>query len=357
MTGREKAAVVLGAASPIGAALALAVDPSEYGLLILAAEAADEPVLVALSKRVRCPVSKIRFAALDIAKPFAGIENTLLKETFDLTTDIFHAAHCMDRSTSASDLHPLNALMLERVFSIAYTVKHLGIVSVITDVGLVGDYPGRFSETWTDVGQTPFDDVDKSSLQAERICMEEKGLPIMRWRTGLTLLPKVASDLLDRKYVTSDVLLGSVRWLSKLPRFVTLPAAVAEGSFAPITPSDWAAAAILHLVRERNGVGEARHLIIDPKPRMQSVLDAAAESLGGARIRGGLPTDAIATLGKIPGFREIARRNADQVSAWFTPHRYCLSRNDLDTSRLTAVLPPSLKAPTWAEVRSDFRGN
>jgi hypothetical protein len=354
MKVQKKTALILGAVSPLGAASALAADPREYDRLILAADTVDEPTASALSKRLRLPASNIHVVTMDISQPFAGLPESLLNEKAAPIIDIFHAAHCVNRSIAASDLHSRNTLLLERVFSIAYTIENLGVLTVITDVGLAGDYPGRFSEAWTDVGQTPFDDVDKSSLQIELICLEEKRLPIIRGRAGLTLLPKGASDLLADTQAPSAVLLGSVSRLAKLPRFITLPAAVAEGCLAPVTPSDWAAAALMHLVREKKGIGEAHHLIVTPKPPMQTLLDAATELLGGPRIKGGLPTDAIARLGRIPGLKEIARRNADQVSAWFTPHRYCLSRNDLDTSRLESLLPSSLWAPSWSLVKNSF---
>ncbi len=355
MTGPKKTALILGAASPMGAAIASAADPKDYDRIILAAEADDESALIALSQRLRVPAANVHPMILDATQPFAGLPESLLKEPTPAEFDIFHAAHCVNRSRSAHDLHARNTLMLERVFSIAYTVQRLGTVCVITDAGLVGDYPGRFSETWTDVGQTPFDDVDKSSLRIERLCMAEKRLPIIRARIGITLLSSVSKDLLSFRDAPSLVLLGSVDWLAKLPRFMTLPAAVAEGSLAPVTPSDWGADVLHFLVREKKGIGEAHHLTVSPGPPMQTALDAAADCLGGAHIRGGLPVGVVSKLGRIPGFREIARRNADQMSAWFTPHRYCLSRNELDTSKLETLVPTSLKPPIWPEIKGSFQ--
>ena len=211
-----------------------------------------------------------------------------------------------------------------------------------------------FSEAWTDAGQTPFDDVDKSSLQIELACIEEKRLPIIRYRTGLTLLPPALSSMFPHWRKTSNVLLSSVQWLARLPRFVTVPAAMAEGARAPITPADFAAKVMLHFAAAQKGIHEAFHLVVDPKPPMEEVLRCAADVLGGARIRGGLPINLIAKLGKVPGFRETARRNADQVAAWWTPHRYCLSKNDVDTAHLQAHLPPTLHLPSWDEVKSQM---
>ena len=353
MEPTRNVAWILGAASPLGAALARAASP-HYAKIHLCDTPQKRAILSALLPRLETPRDRIHLREMNVELPFAGLPEGIISEETG-RTDIYHAAHRMDRSLAASEIHGHNSLALERVFAIAYMVKNLGSITVITDAGLVGDFEGRFSEAWTDVGQAPFDDVDKSSLQVERACLEDKKLPILRCRTGLTLLPGALPELHPHWRSAADILLGSVKWLSKLPRFVSVPAAVAEGSLAPITPSEWAADVMVHLASEPKAVRRAHHLIVDPKPSIEAVLNLASAQLGGARIKGGLPVGLIAKLGKVPGFKEAARRNADHVAAWWTPHRYCLSKNDLDTSHLASLLPPALEIPTWVKVKPHLR--
>lgn len=348
----SKAALILGAASPLGAALACSISEDDYDRVFLADSAAKRVVLSALLSHMKISKEAVRIEETDVRLCFAGLP---VPDAFqNMTVDIFHAAHRMDRTLPASEIHSHNTLFLERVFSIAYAVGDLGCVTVVTDVGTVGDYPRRFSEAWTDAGQTPFDDVDKSSLQIERACLEETDLPVIRARVGLVLLSPYLKNLFQYWHTTSQTLLGSVQWLAKLPRFLTVPAAVAEGSLAPITPSHWAARVLLHLARNEKAARNAYHLIVDPKPPIETALDAAADILGGARIKGGLPVNLIAKLGRVPGFKETARRGADHVASWWTPHRYCLSKNDLDTAHLRSLLPLGLSVPTWDDVKEQM---
>ena len=110
---------------------------------------------------------------------------------------------------------------------------------------------------------------------------------------------------------TSEILLGSVSFLKRLPRFMTIPVAVAKGALAPITPADWAADVLLRLAQSKAAPGGAVHLVIDSPPSMDRLLEELSRKTGGPRIRGGLPADIVAKLGIVPGFRELARRNAD----------------------------------------------
>jgi nucleoside-diphosphate-sugar epimerase len=352
MSESSKAALILGAASPLGAALACAINKGDYDQVFLADSPTKRGVLSAILSHMKISKESVRIVESDVRLPFAGL--TVPDAFRHMSADIFHAAHRMDRTLPAADIHPHNTLALERIFSIAHAVENLGSVTVITDVGTAGDYPSRFSEAWTDAGQTPFDDADKSSLQIERACLEETGLPIIRARVGLVLLPPRLKPLFQYWRTTSKTLLGSVQWLAKLPKFLTIPAAVAEGSFAPVTPADWAGRVLLHLAREEKARRNAYHLIVDPKPPIETVLNAAADILGGARIKGGLPVNLIAKLGRVPGFKETARRSADQVASWWTPHRYCLSINDLDTAHLRSLLPLRLFVPTWDDVKDQM---
>lgn len=354
MSEPQKVALILGAASPLGAALACAIEAGEYDRIILADSSGKRSILSSLSAHLQLPRDTFRIEEMDATQPLAGLPEALLVSLRDATVDIFHLTHRRDRTLAAADIHPHNTLALERVFALAYAAPKVGAVCVVTDVGLAGDFPGVFSEAWTDVGQTPFDDVDKSSLQIERSCIDEARLPIIRFRCGLTLLPQNLSPLFRYWRAPSEVLLTSVRWLAKLPRLISVPAAVADGSLAPLTPADWAADVILHFAREKKGLQCAHHLVVDPKPAIETVLNAATDIQGGARIKGGLPVNLIAALGRVPGFRETARRNADQVAAWWTPHRYCLSKNDLDTAHLRGLLPTSLSIPTWNDIKGQL---
>ncbi len=355
MTETRKAALVFGAASSLGAAVSCAVTPKDYDYLLLAAPGSERPAVSALISGMKMPRESIRIEETDISAPSTGLSQTAFNIMDKCETDIFHIASRLDRTLSASAIYEHNALALLKILEIGRTIKQVGCITVITDVGLSGDYPGKFSESWTDVGQTPFDDVDKSSLQIEKLCLEQEDLPIIRARTGLLLSNPEQLKKTKGRQSLSETLLGSVKWLSKLPRFITLPSAVAQGCLAPITPTDWAAKVLIHMASQKKGIGAAHHLVIDPKPPMENLLRMAANQLGGAQIKGGLPVNLVTKLGLIPGLKETARRNADHLASWWTPHRYCLSQNDLDTTRTKALLSPELQIPQWNDVKDLVR--
>jgi nucleoside-diphosphate-sugar epimerase len=347
----QRHALVLGASSRIGAALIRSLKAAGFAHAVLADRGERLDILRNLVSRFGRSDGDTSIVAMDPEKPFAGLDDDILARLAQSPLVVFHLAHLRDRALPAADIRRTNSLMLERALAIAYRAQRLTSLTIVTDAGLVGDYPGRFSENWIDVGQTPFDEVDRSSMEIEIACTEERAIPIVRARVGL-VLDSIHVPEPSRYWPSpSDVLLRSVGFLKKLPRFVTVPAAVAKGAMAPISPADWSAEVLLDISQNREAIGTAVHLVIDAPPSMDRLLEELSRKTGGARIRGGLPADIVAKLGIIPGFKELARRNADQIASWWTPHRYCLSRNDLDTSHLRALLQKTLFPPSWASLK------
>ncbi len=348
-------ALLLGAASRIGAAIMGSLERDGYTHAVLAERADRRAALEAITRGAGRTLENTTIVTMDPERPFAGLDDGLLRAIGEHPVVIFHLAQSRDRRAPADDIRRHNPLMLDRALSIAYKADRLISLVVVTDVGLVGDYPGLFSEGWIDVGQTPFDEVDRTSLEAELACADGQTIPILRARVGVVLDSVHAPEPYRYWSPPSEILLGAVSFIRRLPRFVTVPVAVARGALAPVTPADWAAEVLLALARKREAAGGAVHLVIDAPPSMDRFLEELSRKLGGARVRGGLPADVIARLGIVPGFRELARRNADQIAAWWTPHRYCLSRNHLDTARLRALLSDTLFSPSWASLRGTVR--
>lgn len=348
-------ALVLGAATRIGAPLIRCLVDAGFTHLFLADTANRQQTLHALTTRFGLTDAAATLISMQVDTPFAGIDENTRRHLAGAPTTLFHLAHSRDRSLAGSDIRAHNSLMLERVLSIGYALEHVDAIVAVTDVGLVGDYPGRFSESWLDVGQTPFDEVDRSSIEIEMACLQETALPIIRARVGLTLDSIQMTDLEASWPPPTEVLLRSVHFLKRLPRLLSVPVMVAKGSLAPISPADWTAEALVAISGNPSAVGTAVHLVIDSPPTMNHVLDEFSRRIGGPRIRGGLPADMVAKLGVVPGFREMARRNADQIASWWTPHRYCLSRNDLDTAHRRELLSNTLFPPTWASLKNTIR--
>ena len=180
-------ALLLGAASRLGAALMRSLDKAGFTHAVLADQRERRFALEALASMFGRKAKSTTIAIMDPEKPFAGLGDQLLGRLDDAPLAVFHLAHSRDRRLPAADIRRLNPLMLERALSISYRAGQLTSLVVVTDAGLVGDYPGCFSEGWIDVGQTPFDEVDRSSLAAELTCTEDQTIPIIRARVGMVL--------------------------------------------------------------------------------------------------------------------------------------------------------------------------
>ncbi len=350
----SKAALMLGSASPIGAGLIQWFAKSDEELLVLADTARHLHAVHQLIRLYDLDPKRTVVARMDPDLPFAGIPQEIVDRLGRHRVALYHLAHIRNRELPAFEIRSRNDLMLDRAFALASKFPSLDKLLVVTDVGLIGDYPGRFSESWLNVGQTPFDEVDRSSLTVELNCIATLDLPIVRARIGLCFGPAGIPERAAVWPSGDKELVKSTDFFTKLPSFIRIPVAIASKSLAPLTPVSWAAESLARLSAMPESTGNAYHLVLDAPPPMEEVLYEASVLAGGAKIRGRLPLDAISMLGIIPGFRETARRNADQIASWWTPHRYCLSRNDLDTSALKALLPEERPAPSWRELKRLF---
>jgi hypothetical protein len=341
----RRIAFVIGAASPLGAALLKHPVLDRYHHLIVADAPSKQHIVRALVQLANRSMSRTTILKMDPRKPFAGLELPLPQIGTSHLLDLFYLSHSRDRSLAASVVRGHNDLMFERIVSIAYKIETLHSLIVVTDIGLVGDYPGKFSENWIDVGQTPFDEVDRSSIAVELSCLKENELPIVRIRVGLVLDPDGLPSFHAYWPPASEVFIGFSSIIRRLPRLVTIPVAAAKGALAPVTPADFAAEVMLLATENARPGNSAIHAVMDPAPTIDAMLEMAGRRIGGARLRAGLPIDKVAKLGFVPGFRELARRNADQLASWWTPHRYCLSQNRVDTTHLKTLLPATFEFP------------
>ncbi len=354
---KARRTLILGAASKLGAAVmreAAAAETSSQSI-IAADLSSRRGALDALRSSLGPSAAERVFVAnYDPEKPSLGFDSSLIEEIHQGVTQVFHMAHTRNRTRSASDIKQHNSNMCRQVLDLARKMSALDALVVVTDVGMTGDYPGRFSENWIDVGQVPFDEVDRSSMEVELAFAQASDLPILRARAGILSDDDRFQSVPEHWRSAAAVLLPSIRLLRMLPGFLSIPSAVTRGSRAPLTPTRWAARALVHLARHPDFPGRAVHLVVTPPPSMDKVLETLSKRAGGARIRGGLPLGLIENIGKIPGLTEATRRQVDHLSSWWTPHRYCLSKNQLDTSLARSMLSRSLNPPSWGEVKERF---
>lgn len=348
--------LVLGAASPVGAALlhTLVSRGEKAGVIYAAEQLADLRFLRELRTVLGRDADRIQIITYEPNKKHLGFDDDVRKRLCETKTHIYHLAHTRDRSRAASEISAHNSGVCDGVLHMARQAENLGALVIGTDVGLAGDYRGVFSEHWVDVGQVSFDEVDRSSLETEIKCLEETELPIIRARLGLLSDPRHIPIRNPHWASAVATLLPSVGILKRLPLFLSIPTAVAKGALAPLTPTEWAAQALVVLADSEDARGHAVHLVVSPLPRMETVLATASRVVGGARIRGGLPVGLVERLGKIPGLTETARVQADHLASWWTPHRYCLSRNKLDTSIAEKLVYTNLPLPTWRKLENRF---
>jgi nucleoside-diphosphate-sugar epimerase len=358
MKTKSEMALILGAASPLGCAVMQFL--ATAGISVIATDSkVHTDFLYDFKSRMGDEGDGITVITGEMDDATFEIGSVLEKELENKSTRIFYFAHISNRHLASSEIKSKNRLLRNRLFDMARQIADLQSLIVVTDVGLVGDYPGQFSENWVDVGQMPFDEVDRSSIGLEKACLQaisEHQLPIVRARIGLLFnyeeLP--FSERATHWKSAAEELIPSIKLLSKFPRFMSIPSAVSKGSLAPLTPIAWATDAIVRISTEPRAIGKAFHLVIDPPPTMEDVLKRITESAGGAKIKGGLPVSLLGKLGIIPGFKETVRRQADQIASWWTPHRYCLSKNEMDTENVRDMLPDLIFPASWEEIGELF---
>jgi hypothetical protein len=351
-------ALVLGAASPLGTAVLRQLLKEGDSEVIAADHRENAAFLVDAKPDFRDAGDRLTIKSFRINELDERFGLGLKRSVEERLTRIFYLAHQRNRTLSASTIKQQNRAMRDSLFRLAHRAVNLKSLVVLSDVGLIGDYPGRFSESWVNVGQIPFDEVDRSSASLETACQREsKRLPITRARVGLLSNLRgvpVRSPGSPEWKSAAEVLLPAIRVIKRLPRFFTIPFAVASGSLAPLTPTAWAAEALVSLSRIPHSAGKAFHLVVDPPPLMEDVLRSMTGVVGGARVKGGVPVGLIRKLGIFPGLKESARRQGDHLASWWTPHRYCLSRNALDISNTREILPANLKPLSWNEAEKLF---
>ncbi len=350
----SKSILVLGAASPLGITVLSQLAKTE-GINTIAADLSSKyQFLLRYKSQLGSAADRVTVAILDPFLEYFGFEQTLLDQIEETTTHIYHFAHTRNRTIAASTIGQRNRAICDKALALAHITQNLEALVVVTDVGLVGDFPGQFSESWVDVGQVPFDEVDRSSIEVESNCLKETDLPIVRARVGLLSDLREEPDLDVPWRSAAEVLFPSIRYLKKISRYIKLPSAVAKNSLAPLTPTEWAAETIVYLSRDTQANGQAFHLVIHPPPTIEEVLMTVSKQGGGARLSGGLPISVLDRLGVIPGLKETVRRHTDHLASWWTPHRYCLSRNEFNTFNSETSLPESLSCPSWSEMKRSF---
>ena len=356
MTEKRATALILGATSQLGmAVIDLLTKRNMPRWRIFAADTATRlPLLRAMCGTLQLQSDDLELIEYDAENlslnvPAGGLERI----TDDLHT-LFHLDHLRDRTRPTNEVRSHNIRIAERAIELAKLSNNLKALVVVTDVGLTGDYPGRFSETWTDVGQTPFDEVDRTSIEVEQKCLQAPDLPIVRARVGL-LSDYAAPGLGTKPWRTAArVLLPSLNFWRHLPRFLAIPTAIAKGALAPLTPTTWAAEALVHLAETTERPRYAVHLVVTPQPALEQVLEMVTRRAGGARLKGELPLSFLKRIAELPGLGDAARRQADQLSSFLALHRYCLSKNDLDVVEARAALRDALPIPVWTEVEDRF---
>jgi nucleoside-diphosphate-sugar epimerase len=347
-------ALVIGAATRLGATLLGKL--VEQGTPVLATDFSSRiNMLKDLCGALDPGGSIIQSAALPIGSNREWLTPTIKEALSGHNVRIFHLVHSRNRTRATHEIRDRNILSCKQTLSLARQTKKLESVTVVTDVGLIGDYRGRFSENWLEVGQIPFDEVDRSSLEVEAMCLSEKQLPIIRARVGLPSDPQDLPHIHKLMHPAAKVVVPTMEALKRLPRFISIPSSIANGSLAPLSPTDWVARVLVHFSGLSEAAGKAFHLVIDSPPTMEEILKHISQKYDGARLRGGLPIlPILRKFGIIPGMKEFSRRQADQLASWWSPHRYCLTHNELDTTLLRKYLPEELRQPEWKDLKSSY---
>jgi nucleoside-diphosphate-sugar epimerase len=171
MKNKPDMALILGAASPLGCAVMWLLVTE--GVSVIATDNASRTdFLNDFKTRLGAAGERIRIVTGELEDATFGLGSVLDKELDDRSARIFSFAHIRDRHLTSSDIKRKNRLIRTRLLDTARHMTNLQSLVVITDVGLIGDYRGRFSESWVDVGQIPFDEVDRSSIGMEKACLQ-----------------------------------------------------------------------------------------------------------------------------------------------------------------------------------------
>jgi hypothetical protein len=343
--------LVIGAASPLGATLLdHLVKTTEGGILAMDA---SSRVAILRDYIVRYGTERVDIAVgeastgVDALRP--ELAQALRKDIFT----IYNLSFDFNRRRASQALRRANESSIRFAISLARMAENLVSFINVSDIGIAGDYPGRFYESWLDVSQRFLDEVDATSLLAEKALMDTQ-LPVVRARIGLLSDPD--PDLF--KYPgwpsAARILVPTLPLLQHLPRMMSIRTIVEDGSLAPVSPLPWAARALATLGGQPAAIGKAVHLVLGEPIPMIDLLEELHQAVGGAKVKGGLPVKLLDAVAQMPGVSEALRRRFDQLSSLWTPHRYCLSRNDFDTAIAQTLLTKTLPEPRWEDARLLF---
>lgn len=348
--------IVIGGASPLGVCLVEHISrTSDIDIIVIDEPSRFEFIEHLAEALTDDPLVRGRVTAMSWRQEngFPYLPSQIVRELAADARYVLEVGFQRDRSVDSFSILHRNPSLFRLALEIAGNASSIESLVITTDVGVTGDYPGRFYENWTDAEQAPFDAVDATSLDVEKLALQSQ-VPIVRGRLGVLSDPD--RPILWGKHwkPAALTLLPHLHILRRLPRHFAIPMAIAEKCKAPLTPIEWAARALWALAQNPHAVGSAFHLIMWHKPSMIDVLQALTARADGARITNRLPRRSVEGLSRMPGMHEIVRVRFDHMASFWTPNRYCLSVNDLDTSLSETVLGAGVAPPSWGTHRETF---
>ncbi len=199
--------------------------------------------------------NRVVAVAGDLARPALGVDRSALD-------DVAHLVHCAalyDLKADEAANHDANVGGTEQALALATllgaTFHHVSTIAV------AGDFQGAFGEDDLDRGQAHGHPYARSKFQAEALVQAHDG-PWRIYRPGM-LVGNSRTGESDRVDGLAHLFPLVRKLRGALPAWVPLPGF--EGAPLPLAPVDFAAQALVHLLRQPGLDGRSFHLV-DPHP-------------------------------------------------------------------------------------------
>ncbi|MFC4372774.1 SDR family oxidoreductase [Nocardia halotolerans] len=255
---------------------------------------------------------------------------------------VLHLGAVYDMTADEQSAHAANVAGTRSVIELARKLD--AVLHHVSSVAVAGDHRGKFFEEDFDLGQQLTSPYHRTKFAAEKLVREATDL---RWRVYRPAIVVGDSrtgemDKIDGPYY----FFSAIAALSALPAELPLP--LPDLGATNVVPVDYAAEAMVRLVRRDGLEGRTFHLV-NPEPQpFGEIYRALATAAGGPIGVGTVPGSAraLSGLGHLPGAHAVRDFLFEQVGipAEVAPH---IGFTAEFVSESTRALLPGLRVPAF----------
>jgi len=326
---------------------ALLVEMSKYPFYVLALSHPDDrPAIESLRLKIlrgEChPEFKLEILWGNPAVPCAGLDTRTLDKLSNTLKIVINcpALSVRDRHNYYTTLESISK-STEQLIALAHRLANLKVFAHISTAFISGNYAGRFYEDWLDVGQGFYDPLHRTHFIGEaKIQNAGRSIPTIIFRCGL-LVGSGDTGEFEEKEGLYNFFHFLKNFDSSIPKAIPVFIPDSEDRFVSLTPTDYAAKAIVWIMQKENSIGKTFCLVDPSSPTLRTFIDEIGDLTERNFYR--IPID---KLNKIPLFEPMIMVEwmsflTNLMKRSSLPMRFLFNRGDYDTTNTREALRES----------------